>query len=301
MRSKARSSAGILRIAAIAIFCSVLSTRAYAQSGVLKVTSYPSGSRVAVDGIDTGKTTPMSVSLIVGDHVVEVAVPGSGWNPDVRTVTIVSGNNDLSVTLLPYLTSGPEGPAGPQGVSGPPGLQGPQGASGPQGPQGASGPQGPQGASGPQGPQGATGSQGVPGPVGPSAAYAIEANNYVTVPPSPTTILELTLPAGDYVVSSAVVVHNRSDPRETLVVNCALGATNNAFSVPYTARIDAFNSATAQGASAMTIPLTLVAHLVSPGTATLQCWSNNLSGQTAIAGPRNLTAILVGTVSRVLP
>jgi hypothetical protein len=65
-----------------------------------------------------------------------VAVPGSGWNADSRAVTIVSGNNDLSVTLLPALTIGPAGPPGPAGPQGLPGPQGPNGIQGPVGPTG---------------------------------------------------------------------------------------------------------------------------------------------------------------------
>jgi hypothetical protein len=111
---------------------------AFAQSGngLLKVTSYPSGATVTIDGVNTGKSTPMSVSLSIGDHIVVVAVPNSGWNPDTRTVNIVSGNNDLSVTLLPMLTVGPQGPAGPQGPKGDTGTTGPQGPTGPPGPSG---------------------------------------------------------------------------------------------------------------------------------------------------------------------
>jgi hypothetical protein len=76
-----------------------------AQSGsALKVTSFPSGAKVSIEGLDTGKVTPMSVSLSIGEHTVIVSVRNSGWNADSRTVTIVSGNNDLSVTLLPILT-----------------------------------------------------------------------------------------------------------------------------------------------------------------------------------------------------
>ena len=84
------------------------STAVLAQSsnGALKVTSFPSGAQVIVDGVNTGKTTPMSISLSVGEHSVTVSIPNSGWNPDTRTVTVVSGNNDLSVTLLPVLTVG---------------------------------------------------------------------------------------------------------------------------------------------------------------------------------------------------
>src|SRR5712692_6393956 len=119
--------------------------RAQTTSGALKVTSFPSGARVSVDGVDSGKVTPMSISLPVGDHTVVVSIPNSGWNPDTRTVTIVSGNNDLSVTLLPILTTGPIGPSGPKGDTGPQGPAGAAGATGPAGPTGPTGPTGPEG------------------------------------------------------------------------------------------------------------------------------------------------------------
>src|SRR5205823_69367 len=104
--------------------------RAHAQNGLLKVTSFPSGANVTVDGAPTAKVTPMNISLSVGSHTVVVAIPNSGWQTDTRTVEIVSGNNDLSVTLLPVLTTGPQGPQGPKGDSGATGPQGPQGAKG---------------------------------------------------------------------------------------------------------------------------------------------------------------------------
>ena len=101
-----------------------------AANGSLKVTSFPSGAEVWVDGANTGKVTPMSVSLAEGDHQVLVQIPNSGWAPNTRTVTLVPGNNDLSVTLLPLLTTGPQGPPGPKGDKGDAGPQGPQGPKG---------------------------------------------------------------------------------------------------------------------------------------------------------------------------
>jgi hypothetical protein len=95
------------------------------EAATLKVSSFPSGAQVSIDGVNTGKVTPMNVSLSEGDHSVTVAIPGSGWNPDARTVTIVSGNNDLSVTLLPTPTPGPPGPKGDKGDPGPTGPAGP--------------------------------------------------------------------------------------------------------------------------------------------------------------------------------
>src|SRR5262245_13679107 len=145
-----RRAAGLLAACALATCLS-----AQSGNGSLKVTSFPSGANVAVDGVSTGKATPMSISLPVGDHQVVVFIPNSGWNPDTRTVTVNTGNNDLSVTLLPTLTAGPQGPQGAQGPQGP---QGPQGDAGPQGPKGD---QGAKGDAGPQGPAGPAGSNGL--------------------------------------------------------------------------------------------------------------------------------------------
>ena len=155
-------------LATVVLMLALFPSAAVAQSGALKVTSFPSGADVQIDGIDTGKLTPMSVSLAVGDHTVIVSIPNSGWNPDSRTVTIVGGNNDLSVTLLPTLTVGPQGPKGDTGPQGLPGPKGDTGAAGAAGAQGAKGDKGDKGEPGLQGLVGATGIQGPPGSQGPA-------------------------------------------------------------------------------------------------------------------------------------
>jgi hypothetical protein len=166
---------------------------AQTSNGSLKVTSFPSGANVSIDGVDTGKVTPMSTSVAVGDHTVVVSIPNSGWNPDTRTVTVVSGNNDLSVTLLPTLSIGPQGPPGAAGATGP---QGPKGDIGPQGPQG---PTGPQGAQGPPGPQGAQGQQGPPGPQGDQGPAGPAGSQGPTGPPG-SAIVSGTCSIGTSVV-----------------------------------------------------------------------------------------------------
>ena len=148
----------------------LLPSRASAQDnhGKLKVSSFPPGANVSLDGKDTGKVTPMSMEVSVGWHKVAVSIPSSGWNPDVRNVEVAAGNNDLSVTLLPILSVGPMGPAGPKGDPGPAGPTGPQGAAGVTGPIGPMGSQGPTGNTGPMGAPGATGTAGPAGPTGPT-------------------------------------------------------------------------------------------------------------------------------------
>ncbi len=115
------------------------------QFAILVVSSDPSGAHVAIDGVDTRQLTPMGTELRIGMHQVTVSMAGSAWNPDTRTVEIIKGNNDLSVTLLPKVTAGSPGSQGPQGPAGP---QGPQGNTGPQGLAGPVGPQGPAGPAG---------------------------------------------------------------------------------------------------------------------------------------------------------
>src|SRR5260370_4437016 len=150
------------RILCLAIFAATLcllgvpaALRAQTGNGTLHVTSFPDGANVLIDGIDTGKVTPMSVSLTAGGHSVIVQLSNStGWSIDKRSVTIANGDNYHSVTLLPTLTTGPPGPQGPPGpagkdstVPGPPGLSivGPQGAPGGPRSKGDTGPNGAQG------------------------------------------------------------------------------------------------------------------------------------------------------------
>lgn len=121
-----KSVRALLSTSVVFLLVSVLGATS-AAAATLKVSSFPSGAQVSIDGVSTGKVTPMNVSLLEGDHVVTVEIPGAGWTPDTRTVTIVAGNNDLSVTLLPAATPGPAGPPGPAGERGAPGEAGPPG------------------------------------------------------------------------------------------------------------------------------------------------------------------------------
>jgi hypothetical protein len=127
----------VLRLALLVGAFAATVVPAVAESGALKVASFPSGAEVAIDGVPTGKVTLMSINLPVGDHTVTLSIPGSGWSPVTRTVTIARGNNDLSVTLLPTLTVGPIGPKGDKGDQGPPGPPGPRGPAAPPPPPAA--------------------------------------------------------------------------------------------------------------------------------------------------------------------
>jgi hypothetical protein len=83
----------------------MVSVAAPALAGSLKVSSFPDGASVSVDGAATGKTTPAQVAVPNGPHTILVE-RGAGWRPVTTTVVVVDGNNDLSVTLLPEVTAG---------------------------------------------------------------------------------------------------------------------------------------------------------------------------------------------------
>ncbi|HUQ88347.1 MAG TPA: PEGA domain-containing protein, partial [Vicinamibacterales bacterium] len=156
-----KSSSQLLVLLVVLAFTSL---PAYAQNGALKVSSFPSGAAVIVDGVATTKVTPMNISLPVGAHTIMIFAPGPGWAPATQTITISTGNNELNVTLVPSVTVGPQGIPGPTGNTG---AQGPQGIAGTQGDTGAQGPQGIQGVTGATG---ATGEPGATGPIGPTGA-----------------------------------------------------------------------------------------------------------------------------------
>lgn len=176
------------------------------------ITSFPDGASVSIDGVDTGKVTPMELRKITpGTHTITVSANSAGWQTDTRTITVldvdpVTGrlrDTHLSFTLMPSLTTGPAGPQGPPGPQGIQGLIGPQGIPGlsiigPPGPQGPAGPQGPQGATGAQGPQGPAGPKGadstVPGPTGATGAVG---------PPGPSNFQVFTSD-GNFVAPSGV-------------------------------------------------------------------------------------------------
>jgi len=84
-------------------------------------------------------------------------------------------------------------------------LIGPQGPQGLQGPQGAVGPQGPMG---PIGPSGATGPAGPQGPSGVSHAWQDRVSAGVTLGTTDTTVAQLIVPAGTYLILAKTVMLN---------------------------------------------------------------------------------------------
>jgi hypothetical protein len=91
-------------------------------------------------------------------------------------------------------------------------------------PAGAQGPRGAQGAPGPSGPQGQTGPAGPEGPIGPSEAFEVtipDGPKDIALSPAYTTVLELPLAPGTYVLDANVVAANKSTTTGTYV-RCGL-------------------------------------------------------------------------------
>ena len=167
------------------------------------------------------------------------------------------------------------GTTGSQGPAGATGTIGPQGPAGPVGPQGATGATGATGSAGPVGPQGSQGQQGVAGPTGPAGPV----NIYHTAPNSNgtpyvitttntfETIATLTLPAGNYWISSKVTVSNFNTVADVEVV-CQLagGSLTGTLSIA-----DLSPDGGGVGIWSETLPLEAAGNFTSTTSVTLQC------------------------------
>src|SRR6266446_10985802 len=82
-------------IALIVVLLVVLVAAALSQTVIddghaLVITSFPDGANVSIDGVDTGKVTPMELhSIKVGLHTICVSSPSAGWQSDTRTIQVL--------------------------------------------------------------------------------------------------------------------------------------------------------------------------------------------------------------------
>src|SRR5262245_2227048 len=186
---------------------------------------------------------------------------------------------------------GPHGPTGPQGT---PGLPGPAGATGPTGQRGATGPTGQAGATGPTGQAGATGptgQAGATGPTGISDAFATSrnlngANVTLNGVGNETTILELDLPAGNFIVTGKVELVNPSG--NDADVSCRINQ-----------QLEGTDTQSVENNSVRTLHPSDVVQQAAPTTVSLSCYiSLGLADQTLIT--RNfatLTAIRIDAMT----
>jgi hypothetical protein len=125
----------------------------------------------------------------------------------------------------------------PAGQQGPAGEQGPAGNPGPQGPAGGRGPEGPAGPAGPQGER------------GPSDGAFVTRDDSVELSTSETTVQELPLDAGRWVVTASALMDN--DSTAVRRVSCTLNGGGVELSTFEEARLGA------SGAAGDRVPLAL--------------------------------------------
>lgn len=179
---------------------------------------------------------------------------------------------------LAWNVQGPKGDQGPQGIQGPSGPKGDQGSQGIQGPPGPKGDQGPQGLTGAQGPKGDKGD------VGPSNAFAATRYATGTIDGTWKTIGNLDLPAGAYIATVSLSLHNVN--ASPVYVLCRV---NNEFYGHY---LDAYATFPARSGSSGTLSFAVPVG----GTFDLDC-SERISNAPVSVDWSSLTAVKVANLT----
>lgn len=186
------------------------------------------GSAVAATGlIQAGDISPGAVtSRSIRNGAVEprdLSIPTKALLTAGQGATGTRGETGIAGTGG---SDGSAGGAGANGANGADGANGAEGAKGSNGANGANGPNGPNGANGTNGTDGAKGIDGTNGSNG--TVTPLSAKQGLTALPTaspPTTVVELTVPAGNYLV---LAKSNLSHTGAGDSVECALkaGTTN---------------------------------------------------------------------------
>ena len=186
-------------------------------------------------------------------------------------ISLIANNTNNEPDNIPAAWSilasvGAAGPAGAAGSPGPTGPQGVAGSQGPQGPIGATGATGTAGQAGPAGPTGAT------GPAGLTNIYHTAPNSNgtpieITSSNAFYTVATLTLPAGNYWISSKVTVANDSSVADVEAV-CQL--SGGPLTGTY-AQVDLLPDNSTVGIFLATLPLEAAVTFTSSTGVTLQC------------------------------
>jgi hypothetical protein len=188
--------------------------------------------------------------------------------PRAGRLLALDRNAKIPASALPTGTVGAPGPAGPQG---------------PRGDTGPAGPQGPKGDPGPAGPQG---EQGAPGP----SDLFVDSNWNVTVY-APTTIAQLTLPAGEYLATATGSFVAFSDSAElTAAATIAHDSTTLGSSFAYVGDGPGY---------AGYVPFAATAAVSLPGGGTIELRARHTSldpGDPFAVSAASLTAIKVGAL-----
>jgi hypothetical protein len=230
--------------------------------------------------IKKGAVTPAKLSPAAKVAVVGATGPqGPKGEPGPRGEAGLRGEAGSRGEAGQKGDPGAKGDTGPQGDPGAKGEAGPRGDSGAKGETGA---QGNSGAKGDQGDKGEKGDQGDVGPTGPSDVYsAHEILKGVSPVAGNVTVVSLSLPAGNYLVSATQTAESEGG-RSTIECNIVAGATSQA---NFYARIAGELAGTLAGQAPIALATTT--------TVSEVCKSEEKNMD--LSGP-TLTAIKVGTL-----
>ena len=234
---------------------------------------WPSPSTVAAGAalfVALGGTAVAANSLI---HTGDIA-PGAVTSKAIRNGGVQP--RDLSTRTQALLQTGggltsvkgDTGSAGAAGTNGANGANGPNGANGVDGTNGANGPNG---ANGVDGTDGVDGTNGVDGADGTDGTIApLSAKQGLTALPTaspPTTVVELTVPAGAYVVLAKTQLSHTGAGDS---IDCTLKAGG--------ATIDQVAMKTLPALAAIPVPLQAVTTTTSPSQLSVECKVQVASG-----------------------
>ena len=151
--------------------------------------------------------------------------------------------------------------------------------------QGETGPPGPRGAPGAAGPPGAAGTPGA------AAGFAASTTGVETTVSPGADILQLNLPAGQYIVQTTMSVQNTSPSSTSSITECTLsGGTGSDDSK--LGLLGPSSTPENQGSMALSMATTLS----SPGTVTLHCTGEGGTGETFL-NTAHLDAVQLGALS----
>jgi hypothetical protein len=181
-------------LAGMALFI-VLGGSAFAARGLIHAGDIAPGavtSRAIRDGAVEPKNLSTSARALLAGTPDVNGVKGDNGSTGMAGATGASGTNGSTGT------AGAPGVNGPNGANGAEGAKGSNGANGANGPNGANGVDGTNGADGLKGANGTNGTNGINGTVTPLSAK--QGLTPLATGAPPTSVVELAVPAGNYVV-----------------------------------------------------------------------------------------------------
>jgi hypothetical protein len=136
-----------------------------------------------------------------------------------------------------------------------------------------------------------TGPAGPSGPPGPSDAYAVPGTT-LAVPDNPTSLVELELPAGSFVIQAKATMSNGSFS-DVAIAQCQIAGDNDADTS------FAFLGPRGSASNEETIALLLADTFAEPRRVTLRCAQNGTAYGALVAKDIHLVAVRVGALHGV--